>query len=239
MVDNRYAPVFPTSAYNKQQQNKKTKALSLNDLGLVSNAKGVLTVDNPEAFISELGLSDAYADNLMDVGIDFKDYDEFENFISTAVKSGNTRKPGDFYKNIFSEDAKLKKDYGAQKASIGRTEERQKVADKVFGIKEKPKTEILKAAAKSLDNPEGGSAAAAKSAAATTQRVFGEDDQLTKLEQSEAIRRTQNEIATQKKQDRMDASRAHQENVLAEMWEKYSPTGRADGRRWSELPENE
>jgi len=98
------------------------------------------------------------------------------------------------------------------------------------------------APAQTLDNPNpkpSGTAAAAKAARKTSQDAFGEDDQQARIEKSEAIRRTQNEIAAQKKQDSMNASRAHQENVLAEMWEKYSPTGRADGRLWSELPENE
>ena len=95
--------------------------------------------------------------------------------------------------------------------------------------------------APSLDNPDPqkvSPATAAKEALANSQRVFGGDSEISKLERSEAIRRIQNEKASQKKQDSMNASRAHQENVLAEMWEKYSPTGRADGRRWADLPED-
>jgi hypothetical protein len=224
MVENSYVPVFPTDNYNKQQSVKKTKDLSLKDLGLKTDPKGGLTIDNPTAFISELGLSDAYATNLMSNGIEFKDFDEFKKFIDTAVESGNTTKSDDFYNDIFAEDARLEQDSRIQTSSAGRSKASQAAADKAFGIKPQPAAPApqnqAQAARPTLDQPDNGKSAFARAAANAEpdfiNRLNGNarwaNPVKAQLEQ-EAKRRLQNELAELKKSEKA-RKRAGEEDVI-------------------------
>lgn len=232
MVENSYVPVFPTDNYNKQQSVKKTKDLSLKDLGLKSDPKGGLTIDNPDAFISELGLSDAYANNLMTSGIEFKDFDEFKNFINTAVESGNTTKSDDFYNDIFAEDARLEKDSRIQSSSAGRGEASQAAADKAFGIKPKPATPApqnqAQAARPNLDQPDNGKSAFARAAANAEpdfiNRLNGNarwaNPVKAQLEQ-EAKRRLQNELAELKKSEKARKRAGEVDVILNTLNDQY------------------
>lgn len=234
MVENSYVPVFPTDNYNKQQSVKKTKGLSLKDLGLKSDPKGGLTIDDPTAFISELGLSDAYANNLMTNGIEFKDFDEFQNFINTAVESGNTTKSDDFYNDIFAEDARLEKDSRIQSSSAGRSETAQAAADKAFGIKPKPATPApqnqAQAARPNLDQPDGaGATSAAALAAAQGMPDFinrlggnGRFANQAKLQMmQEAKRRQQNELAALQKSEKAAKRAGEVDEILNAKNDQY------------------
>lgn len=232
MVENSYVPVFPTDNYNKQQSVKKNKDLSLKDLGLKSDPKGGLTIDNPDAFISELGLSDAYANNLMTKGIEFKDFDEFQNFINTAVESGNTTKGDDFYQDIFSEDARLKKDSRIQSSSAGRGEASQAAADKAFGIKRQPAAPApqnqAQAGRPNLDQPDNGKSAFARAAAQTmpdfVNRLGGNArwaNQAKAQMMQEAKRRQQNEIAELKKSEKARKRAGEVDEILNAKNDQY------------------
>jgi hypothetical protein len=233
MVENSYVPVFPTDNYNKQQSVKKTKGLSLKDLGLKSDPKGGLTIDNSTAFISELGLSDAYAANLMSNGIEFKNFDEFQKFIDTAIESGNTTKSDDFYNDIFTEDARLEKDSRIQTSSAGRSDASQAAADKAFGIKPQPATPApapgqAQAARPTLDQPDTGKSAFARAAANAepdfVNRANGNarwaNPVKAQLEQ-EAKRRLQNELADLKKSEKSRKRAGEVDEILKAKNDQY------------------
>jgi hypothetical protein len=232
MVENSYVPVFPTDNYNKQQSVKKNKDLSLKDLGLKSDPKGGLTIDDPTAFISGLGLSDAYANNLMTSGIEFKDFDEFQNFINTAVESGNTTKSDDFYNDIFAEDARLEKDSRIQTSSSGRGEASQAAADKAFGIKRQPAAPTpqnqAQAGRPNLDQPDTGKSAFARAAARTmpdfVNRLGGNGrfaNQAKLQMMQEAKRRQQNEIADLKKSEKARKRAGEVDEILNAKNDQY------------------
>ena len=160
MADIPYVPIIDNSTYTNKKSSEERKELRLRDIGIESGSNGVLTISDPEKFISGLGLSDAYAERLMSEGIEFKNFDEFQKFIDTAVESGNTTKEQGFYDDIFSEESNLRSDAVIQKSSVLGSEESDKAADKAFNVKPKPATPApqnqAQAARPNLDRPDNG-----------------------------------------------------------------------------------
>jgi hypothetical protein len=232
MADIPYVPLIDNSTYANKKSSKERKELRLRDLGIESDSEGRLTVSDPEAFISGLGLSDAYAERLMGEGIEFKDFDEFQKFIDTAVESGNTTKEQGFYDDIFSEGGNLRSDAGIQKNSARRSEESDKAADKAFGIKPEPAAPApqnqAQAARPTLDQPDGVTSADARAAARTmpdfVNRLGGNGrwaNQAKLQMMQEAKRRQQNEIAELKKSEKARKRAGEVDEILNAKNDQY------------------
>ena len=233
MADIPYVPIIDNSTYANKKSSKERKELRLRDLGIESDSEGVLTISDPEAFISGLGLSDAYAERLMSEGIEFKDFDEFQKFIDTAVESGHTTKKQEFYDDIFSEESNLRSDAGIQKSSAGRSEESDKAADKAFNVKPKPAAPApapgqAQAARPTLDRPDNGTSAFARAAAQTmpdfVNRLNGNArwaNQAKAQMMQEAKRRQQNEIAALKKSEKARKRAGEVDEILNAKNDQY------------------
>ena len=233
MADTPYVPIIDNSTYANKKSSEETKKLRLKDLGIKSDASGGLTISDPVAFSTVLGLSDAYAGRLLREDIEFKDFDEFQKFIDTAVESGNTTKEQGFYQDIFSEESNLRSDVGTQKNSAARSEASDKAADKAFGIKPQaaapaPAAGQAQAARPNLDQPDGATSAAALAAAQAmpdfVNRLGGNGRWANRAKaqmMQEAKRRQQNEIADLKKSEKARKRAGEVDEILNAKNDQY------------------
>jgi hypothetical protein len=232
MADIPYVPIIDNSTYANKKSSEEIKKLRLKDLGIESDSKGFLTISDTEAFISGLGLSDAYAERLMSKGVEFKNFDVFKQFIDTAVESGNTTKEQGFYDDIFSEDGNLQSDAVIQKSSALNSEESDKAADKAFNVKPKPVTPApqnqAQAARPTLAQPDNGKSAFARAAAnaepAFINRANGNARWANPVKaqlENEAKRRLQNELAELKKSEKATKRAGEVDEILNNLNDQY------------------